>query len=346
MVDGVDHDEARPATAVVTNHVFWCGVASRAHVIYGAAWLRQLRGEVTVSLFPPRRFLGAEALTVDDVQAMAPDHVTVIPVEHPLRLAAGSRPWLLSVGAVGLKPWASVRRAIGAKRLPVVVTDEGLGSYGTATTRRRSWAREGVREPWRTVRTAAVFGGTAALATSRWRLYLQTPTGWNLNAPVADEFRRHGQRHSADGGVVFLSQPWPELGVMTEGRYMAHVDDVARAAADAGLSFAVRPHPAEPSGRYGRWPVLDGAGLAELDPAILNATAVAGATSTAMLNLAAIHGVPALRVSTPALDVLDRQLSSRQDSLLNHHLGPASPEREWASTLAKLSAASRGAEQE
>lgn len=318
-------------------HVFWCGVASRAHVIYGAAWLRQLPGPVKVSLFPTSRFLGAPQLTAADVQSMLPEHIPVHDLSGSPVLTPGEDPVLLSVGAVGLKPWLAVRRAVGVRRMRVVVTDEGLGSYGTWVTRRRSWAREGVREPWRSLRTAAVFGGTAALATSRWRLHLKTPEGWDLNRPVADEFRRHGSRRRTDGGAVFLSQPWPELGIMTESHYLDHVGEVAAACAEAGLAFSVRPHPGEDPARYGSWTVHPSATVAELDQATLNATVLLGSTSTGMLNVAAIHGVPTMRVGTQELDMLDRQLSSEQASLLRHHVGEVVPPLRWASTLNELS---------
>ena len=39
-----------------------------------------------------------------------------------------------------------------------------------------------------------------------------------------------------------------------------------------------------------------------------------GSTSTGMLNVAAIHGVPTMRVGTQELDLLDRQLSPEQAS--------------------------------
>lgn len=325
----------------MTRRVFWCGVASRAHVLYGSSWLRQQPRPTAVTLFPPRRFLDGPGLTIDDVRALLPDDIPVTVWADGTALNPGEEPWCLSVGAVGLKPWLQLRRAVGARRMPVVVTDEGLGSYGNWTSRRTAWKREGVRDPWLSVRTSAVLGATAVLASRRWRLHLHRPSGWELNQPVADEFRRHVSRSQAQG-AFFLSQPWPELGVVSEERYLAHIDAVATACEEVGLPFSVHPHPVEPEGRYSRWTVARVVDLAELEPSVVNAAVLLGTSSTAMLNLAAIHRVPAVRVGTPELMALDRELSTSQATLLQNYTGGFVGVRELASTLRELTAAPAG----
>ncbi|BDZ58890.1 hypothetical protein [Barrientosiimonas endolithica] len=45
-----------------------------------------------------------------------------------------------------------------------------------------------------------------------------------------------------------------------------------------------------------------------------------------MLNLAAVHGVPAVRVGVPGRPDLDTNLSSQQTSLLDQFLGPVVPD--------------------
>lgn len=320
----------------MTQRVFWCGIASRAHLVYGAAWIRTLTGPVRVTVFPTHSFLDAASVGIDDVRSMLPVGVVVDEWRDDPALHDGEHPTLLSVGAVGLKPWLTLRRTIGPRRLPVIVTDEGLGSYGNWVSRRQAWAREGVREPWLSVRTAAVTAGSALLTSHRWRLHEPRPGGWWLNPAIADEFRRHATRTEADGGAVFLSQPWPELGVMPEAAYLRHVERLAEASMRAGLGFTVHPHPAEDPGRYAAWPVHTSHGLAELDPQTVNASVLLGASSTGMLNVAAVHGVPAMRVGPVEVATLERHLTPRQRSLLEHYLGRPVDEGQWTSRLSAL----------
>lgn len=288
--------------------------------------------EVFVKVAKPRSFLGTTAVTLDDIRAVLPDSVSVSAWED------GSSPDVgpvscLSVGAVGIKPWFRMQSSHVRTRIPVIVTDEGLGSYGTWRSRREAWRRQGVREPWRSIRTAAVSIATRILTTERWALHEETPAGWSLNEHIAREFRRQGTRTSPTNTAVFLSQPWPELGVMSESAYLCHVTDVADVCAQAGLKFAVHPHPTEDPRRYSAWPSLKKRPLAELDPQTINAAVVIGTSSTALINLAAIHHTPVMRVATPELSKLDEQLSPRQASLLLRHAGPSVPSQAWRSTL-------------
>lgn len=327
---------------MVTHQVWWAGIASRAHIIYGASWLRSLRGDVRVTVFPFRSFLSAPTLTLNDVREIVPDTVRVTGWDERDAATRASHHALLNVGAVGIKPWLTVRRMIGRRPLHVVVTDEGFGSYGSWASRRKAWQRQGVPEPWRTLRTIAVEVATRTLTRQRWLLHEQPSGrrgGWRLNPQVAAEFRRHAQRHRDDGGAVFLSQPWPELGVLSEDRYLAHVAEVAEACAGAGLAFTVQPHPGEPPERYAHWNVHRGRGLAELDERTVNATVLLGATSTAMLNVAAIHRVPALRVGFPEMPALEDTHGPRQQSLLHRYLGEITPPGAWGAKLSELGAA-------
>lgn len=310
--------------------VVWAGVASRTHLVYGASWIRELvrrePGGVRVELMDSRTFFGAEAITPAVVGDLLPADVTVTAWQAE-RVPKDSKLWLLSVGAVGIKPWLKLRALHPARRIPVVVTDEGLSTYGNWAARRQAGRRQGVQEPWLTLRTTAVEAATLALATSRWSLHVETDRGWSLNKPAAELFRELAPAPERRGRVVFLSQPWPELGVLRESQYLDHVDDVARAAARAGLGFVVMPHPGERAGRFSHHEVPPKVDLAEFSPVALGAQVLAGASSTAMLNVAAIHGVPAARVGTPELADLDRRLAPRQASLLAHYATPAlSPE--------------------
>lgn len=312
--------------------VLWGGIASRAHIVYGASWLRQFGEPVRVAVAEPRGFLHAGQLTLDDVAQMLPDGITAEP--WTAKTDVNSVEALLSVGAVGIKPWLRTRRGIGLRRLTVVVTDEGLGSYGGWVTRRAAWRREGIREPWLSLRTTAVVGATRVLTSKRWATYAVRDGRWAVRPVIADEFRRHARRTPGPPTAVFLSQPWPELGVISEPEYLEHVAAAAGVAQRHGLDFSVHPHPAEPAERYATWPTHRG--LAELTQAAVNASVVLGATSTAMLNLAAIHGVPALRIAPRPVEALDEGLSRAQATLLRQYLGQTVPMRQWHSKLARL----------
>jgi hypothetical protein len=321
--------------SVRSHRVFLSGVRSQAHAVYVAAWLRtRLAADgapITVVDQGLGGFLGARPITTADLDRLLPDdpRITRISPAGPGRLHAepGEQLTYVAVGAPGIKPWARLRAAHPARRIGVVVTDEGLGSYGDWRSRRDSWLREGGRGPWPTIRAWAGATATRTLTTTRWPLYLERVGAWTLNEPVAAEFRRTpGPQPAALGGdgrrAVYLTQPWTSLGVLDPAPYRAHISAVADACARAGMGFAVRPHPAEPVGLYDGWEVLPGNTPAELDPRVRSAAAVLGATSTALLNLAAIFHVPSYRVGGKELAVLDDLLSPRQRTLLDTFLPP------------------------
>ena len=136
--------------------------------------------------------------------------------------------------------------------------------------------------------------------------------------------------------AVFLCQPWVDLGLMEERRYLDHLGDVAAACASAGLHFRVRPHPAEDRARYRDFEVTTARGPGELDPQVAGAAVVLGTSSTALLNVASLYGTPALRVAMPELAHLDTRLSRRQRSLLDAYLPPPLPMRFLAARLGTM----------
>lgn len=322
----------------MTHVVVWAGVSSRTHLVYGASWIRELArrepGAITVELMDSRTFFGAEAITPAVVADLLPENMTVTTWQGE-RAPRDAKLWMLSVGAVGIKPWLKLRSLHPFRRFPVIVTDEGLSTYGNWTARRQAGQRQGVREPWLSIRTTAVESATSMLTTTRWPLHVETGSGWGLNKSAAQEFRRLAPAPDPVARTVFLSQPWPELGVLSEERYLAHVDEVARASAAAGLEFTVLPHPGEPRGRFDRFGVSPATDLAEFNPVALGARVLTGASSTAMLNLAAIHGIPAARVGTPELADLDRKLAPGQASLLSHYATPSLTPGEFGRRLSQ-----------
>lgn len=336
--------------------VVWSGVRSQAHVAYGASYLRALlastSGPVRLVELGRGSFLGTTAVTDADLDRLLPDDPRLVRSPGYPEAADGGRPGrrhrgdlrasgdeeltYLAVGAPGIKPWLRIAAANPGRRFAVVVTDEGIGSYGTWRSRRDAWRREGGREPWPTIRALAVWAARASLTTQRWPLYQRDGASWRLNEAVAGEFRRTAGSPPASGHAVFLSQPWVELGVLQGTRYEQHVRRVGEACARAGLAFVVRPHPAEDVRRYDGMTVWGGASPAEMDGRIAGAAVVLGATSTALLNLAAIHRRPAVRVVCPGGEAIERDLSARQRGLLRQYVGPCVPESAVAEALGSL----------
>ncbi len=312
-------------------HALITGVRSRTHLIHLAAYLRRALadGPVVVDYVGGGRFLGEASVDENDVRAAFPDDPrlelrfhTAVPTDLPDDLT------YLSVGAPGLKPWLRSKRAQPRGRVRVVVTDEGLGTYGGLTTRRAAWRRQGVREPWRTVRALAVEGGAKALTTQRWAMY-EKAHGWALNPDIAAEFRRGITRTGASDEVVMLTQPWVQLGLLSAPAYRAHLDEVAAAVAAQGRTLVVRPHPAEPRDAYAGLEVIDGTSVAERDPRVVGAAAVVGGTSTALLNLKALHDIPAARLIVPGLAHLETELGGDQRALLDAYLSAATEVCRW-----------------
>jgi hypothetical protein len=136
-----------------------------------------------------------------------------------------------------------------------------------------------------------------------------------VNDAVAAEFRRASTTHAPSDRVVFITQPWIDHGLITEAAYLAHLAAVAVEVERAGLEFVVRPHQTEAHGRYSQFDVYDSALPAELDPDVLGARLALGESSTALLNLAAVHGLPAARVVGPLAGLASIELSSTQTAL-------------------------------
>ena len=67
----------------------------------------------------------------------------------------------------------------------------------------------------------------------------------------------------------------------------------------------MRPHPSESPARYRGFVLMGGSGPAELDREVTEASVVVGSNSTALLNLAAVHGTRAVRVTAPELSPLE-----------------------------------------
>lgn len=310
------------------------GVQARAHLLHIAAWLRKALEEnsepIHVHYVRSGPFMG-KVVHEHHVRAALPRdaRVTLEITDTPTWSRPGRKIVLLCVGAPGIKPWTRLRKANPVSRIRVVVTDEGLGSYGDWRTRRAAWQRQGVPEPWRSVRTAAVSSAVRGLTTERFAMY-DARHDWALEPHIAQEFRRGIERDRVSDRVVVLTQPWVEFGVLKQRDYLAFIGEVASVVRSEGARPVIKPHPVEKLEKYSGLQVWSSRQIAERDPRVVRARAVVGGTTTALVNLKALHGVPAARISVPGLEYLDEGLGRQQQQLLEHYLPPVADVRTWA----------------
>jgi hypothetical protein len=303
--------------------VFLSGVVSETHLVHVSAWLRVLleatSARVTIVDLGAGTFLGAPRLTTAQIAGGLPtsDRVYLVDKARPGALPAAPAEDVvyLAVGAPGIKPYLRLITAHG-RRVRCVVVDEGLGSYAGVRGRWAAIRRERGGTVWPLARAAGVGAARAVLTDCRQALYERRRGRWHVDPGIAAEFALRRGRVTPRRAVVLVSQPWVELGVLDRDRYEQVLQGVRAAAQAAGLDFVLRPHPAEHSARYSGFPVMAPRGPAEQDPDVLGAPAVVGFSSTALINLTAIHGVRTARVSVPELSALDRHLSRAQASLL------------------------------
>jgi hypothetical protein len=247
---------------------------------------------------------------------------TALEDEH-WRTSKGLDRVLLSIGAPGTRAWARLFVRGRGRRPRVVVVDEGIGSFGNLRSRRQAYRRQGGSAARAAVRATVVSVGGWVLTDVHWSLYERTETAWRVREEVATEFRRalSGPVPEADR-AIYLTQPWPDLGVMSESAYLDHLGSVRDECADVGVRLVLRPHPSEDVSRYSGFEVLTSSVPAELAREVVDAAVVIGSNSTALLNLAAVHGTPAVRVTAPELRGLDAALTTRQRALLDTFLPP------------------------
>lgn len=328
MADGRAARADRPATGGVRVQVVISGVRARTHLVHLAAYLHDLQEVERVSYVGGGTFLGQACVTTSDIHRLLrlPAGAALHLLDSPdaLRALPGDPVTYLSVGAPGIRPWLALRRAAPRRPVRVVVTDEGLGTYGDWRTRRAAWRRQGGREPWTTARSLTVGAAGRGLSSARFAMY-DVRRDFRLDGRIAAEFGRHvdGTRPNTDDErVVFLGSPWVELAVLDRSRYVRHVRDIAREVERRGKRLVIRPHPAEDHSKYKGYEVIDAALPAELDRAVVGASGAVGGTSTALLNLAALHGISATRVVTPGLEHLEAELGATQRALLARYLPP------------------------
>ncbi|MEO8749912.1 MAG: hypothetical protein ABI384_05890 [Allobranchiibius sp.] len=303
------------------------GVRSRTHLVHVSAYLRdalRTSDSLDVDYVGGGRFIGNATVSSDDVAKFLPDDARL-----SVRVLSSMQEWTpdgaeltyVAVGAPGIKPWTDLRRRQGRSRIRVVVTDEGIGSYGTWRTRHDAWTRQGLREPWCSVRTTAVRVADITLTSQRFAMYDKT-RNWELDRRIAGEFRWRtsaGDEHGS-GRAVLLTQPWVEMGSLPEDVYRAHIEAIHERTAALGLRLVIRPHPAEHIDRYDDFETLPGDRPAELDGRIVDSALILGGTSTALLNLAALHGLRCYRVQVPGLEHLEQRLGANQRALLERYL--------------------------
>ena len=224
------------------------GVRSATHLLHAGGYLRHLlattTGSVVVDYLGSGTFLGRDPVSNEHVHSLLPrdDRLTLQvpgwPSVTPGRAGAGGeRRILLSVGAPGIKPYLRLL-ARECSRPEVVVLDEGIGTYGDWRTRRDAWRRQGGREPWPTVRSLAVTAASRLLTDHRWALYENVGGTWRVVPEVAAAFAARVVAPVGNTGrsrlAVYLTQPWVELGLVTEQAFGEHLRQVAQV--DRGLN--------------------------------------------------------------------------------------------------------------
>lgn len=303
------------------------GVRSVTHVLYANSYLRrrldQGAGAIHLTVVPTEGLL--EGLSEPAVRALFP-----IDPRLTVELATDADPWwqgtardlvLLSIGAPGTRAYRRLLQARAGRRPLVVVADEGIGSYGSWVTRRDAYVRQGGEPRVSAARAVVVSAANAVLPDVRWTLYRRDRTSWFFNAEIAAEFRRRVEGDAPPPRTaVYLTQPWVDLGLVSEQQYAAHLREVSAACDRAGLRLVVRPHPRERLRPYADLPTIPTDRPAEIDRAVVDAAVVLGANSTALLNVRAIHRSPVARVRLPELAGLDARLGARQRSLLDAFL--------------------------
>lgn len=327
-------------------HLCLTGAKSRAHLTYVAAYVHDLlaqhpAGCVRVSVIEAPAFMAAPAVTAETVRDAlgADDRITVEAGLPQWKFDPASTAQYVSVGAPGMKSWVRLKRANPRRRFDVIVTDEGIGTYGDVAQRAAAMQRQHVK-PWVAWPKALLIAAAArALTTTRWATYLPSGADWEVNPAIAAEFRRGltsgaGARQAAAGHpaphnrAVIVTQPFADMGLIDAATQVAYVQTLAEAAVRAGLVPAVRPHPAEEPSRYELVSVngqpievLSGVGTLELDPQIVDARVVLGGPSTGLVNVSALFNTPVVWVSVPGLEYLDTEVSKAQAGIFRSYLG-------------------------
>lgn len=331
-------------------HVAITGVKNRSHLVYIASYVRTLVDGVTpirVSFVAAPAFLTSAAVTVDDARELLPQggSVTVEDGMPGWRFDDAARCLYVAVGAPGLKAVARLRRANPTRRIEVVVTDEGIGSYASRDSRRAALERHGTPAAKAAARTLVTAAIARACTTLRWPTFRSVGSSWEVLSAVAAEFGRElgDARPGSDASAVILTQPVVDLGWCSPEAYLAYVRRLADAAAAAGLRPLVRPHPAEDRARYAEFDIMLSRGTAELDPDVVRASLALGGPSTALINLSAMVGMPVVWVSEPSVAHLDTDVSPEQAGIFEAFLGERVPLDEVERAV--TAAVSRGLEE-
>lgn len=312
-------------------HAVVTGAKSRSHLLYIASYLRHVldglpeTGRLRVAFVPAPAFLASRTVGTDDAREIFPDDPR-LSVEEGMprwRFAEGADARYISVGTPGLRAMLNLRRANGTRGIRVVVTDEGIGTYGGLRTRRDAMRRQGTRPVLATAKAALLVGAARVLTGQRWPAYRRVEGTWRVVPEVAREFVRHSNpaRRAERRTAVILTQPFVDLGLVSEVDYVSYVQAIIDRCTAAGLAAIVRPHPSEDVRRYERFRVMAGRGTAELDPLVTTADVVIGGPSTALVNLAAMFGSTVVWVSEPSLAYLDTDISEAQAEIFAAFLG-------------------------
>ena len=111
---------------------------------YGELWVGVRPSAEEVEAATGIRVAHVDTLGAQVKQVKANGRLELVAIGHwSSRFAEGARALYVSVGTPGLKALVALRRANGVRPIHVVVTDEGIGTYGSWTTRRDAIRRQG-----------------------------------------------------------------------------------------------------------------------------------------------------------------------------------------------------------
>lgn len=315
------------------------GVRNRTHAVHVLSFVRSLVGDggsVVLADLDGGPFVGSEGTTAEWARFVA-DCPTVETVRS---LPNRSLDVYVAVGKVGLKPLSGIVRTLRRTPRRIVVTDEGLGSYGSIRSRFAALRRE---RPGRSLSVlSSVLGDLAAAGVHavRWPAYRCSDSGWSVHEPVRAEFARYRSHDWVAGSkrswVGYFTQPWPEVGVGSTAAHLGRAETLRERCAAFGHDLLIVPHPAEPSDRYADFHVLGSTKPAELEAGLSALRLAVGETSTALLNNAAWFGIPSARVAHGADGFCGAPLDDRQRSLMRHFVGDPVPFSALAARLGPL----------
>ncbi len=226
------------------------------------------------------------------------------------------------IGSVGIKPFIVTKFKLFRHDIKNTVIDEGL-SFGSGFISKISSLR---RERSINLVHALMVSFIEVtfkrklLVDKKWQLY----SNYKIN-PVMAEFikAKNVPFKYGDEYILFLSQPWVELGVMKESKYLELLRNIKMTLESHCLKLLIKPHPSELLNRYtdNCYDIYKDDSPIELSFDSINCIGLVGFNSTGLINISALYSVPIFRLHTEEMSSLN--LSLKQEHILNEFSGPS-----------------------